>query len=211
MDEARPTMMDTWERLGADRDRWRTRARWWRALYQRARHDEEQRQTTFAGRVLIQRDEARAQRDSLSDALARTKDNNQALNELLHQTRLERDQLRAGHVDSRRAMEAGPDETADDRARRYIEYIRRADVDDGEDITVVVARALLGVTDELHRGARETAALLRAANARADKAEWKLSELYQLINDSVAAVLDAAGPDDQTPAVQRLRQLGEGP
>lgn len=211
MDEARPTLMDAWEQLGADRDRWRTRARWWRALCQRARHDKEQLQTTFAGRVLIERDEARTQRDSVRLTLARVQDNCQALNELLHETRVERDRLRGELVDSRRAMEAGPDETADDRARRYIEYIRRAGVDDGEDITVGVARALLGVTDELHRGARETAALLRAANARADKAEGQLSDLYKLINDSVAAVLDAAGPDDKTPAVQRLRQLGEGP
>lgn len=210
MDEARPTLMDAWEQLGGDRDRWRTRARWWRALYERARHDNEQLQTTFAGRVLIERDEARAQRDSLARTLARARDNSRALNELLHQTRLERDQLRAEHVDSRHAMEAGPDEPADDRARRYLRYIEQANAD-ADDVTIVAVRALLGVTDELHRGARETAALLRAANARADRAEGKLSELYQLINDSVAAVLNAAGPDDKTPAVQRLRQLGEGP
>lgn len=210
MDEARPTLMDAWEQLGGDRDRWRTRARWWRALYERARHDNEQLQTTFAGRVLIERDEARAQRDSLARTLARARDNSRALNELLHQTRLERDQLRAEHVDSRHAMEAGPDEPADDRARRYLRYIEQANAD-ADDVTIVAVRALLGVTDELHRGARETAALLRAANARADRAEGKLSELYQLINDSVAAVLNAAGPDDKTPAIQRLRQLGEGP
>jgi predicted nucleic acid-binding Zn-ribbon protein len=42
---------------------------------------------------------------------------------------------------------------------------------------------------------------------RAITAERQLADLHQLISDSVAAVLEAAGPDDHTPAVQRLRQL----
>lgn len=59
MDEARPTMIDAWDRLVADRDRWRVRARWWRALYHRAGSDRDQLKTTVAGRFLIERDRLR--------------------------------------------------------------------------------------------------------------------------------------------------------
>lgn len=45
---------------------------------------------------------------------------------------------------------------------------------------------------------------------RADRAEAELAAIKDLIGESVKKVLDVAGPDDQTPAIQRLRNFEGG-
>lgn len=51
--------------------------------------------------------------------------------------------------------------------------------------------------------------IARRHRAERDKARTDLAVLHQLIARSVRTVLDVAGPDDDTPAVVRLRELEE--